>query len=179
MEKAKASGIIQNRNLAKIGVMSVPDRSGVASIVLGALCNKNINVQFIVTTTNLDSKSNIILCVSKNDLDVAMMAIEDVKSEINAEKIVYQPNVAMVSVFGPHFRDQAGIAVVAFSALASIDVNIISISTSISTISCIIDEEHINKATEALRIAYNVSPSSIFVASEGLSLRLRGDNNSE
>jgi aspartokinase len=179
MEKIKAGGIIQNINLAKIGVMSVPDCQGIASTVLGALCDKNINVQFIVTTTDLNDKANIILCVNNDDLEMAVAAIESVKSEINALKIVSQQNVAMVSVFGPHFRDQSGIAVIAFSSLASAGINIISVSTSISTISCVIDGDSVDKAVETLRIAYNVPTSSVFIAAKGLSLRVKGDNKSE
>ena len=177
MGKAKASGIIQNINLAKIGVMSVPDRPGIASIVLGALFDKNVNVQFISQAADLNSRSNIIICVNMDDLEISRLAIENVKTEINAEKIDYQANVATVSVYGPHFKDQPGIAVIAFSALASVDVNIIAISTSISTISCVVDNDKVGKAVDVLMSAFSVPASSIFIASDGLSLHSRkGDN---
>jgi aspartate kinase len=176
MEKPKAGGIIQNINLAKIGVMSVPDRPGIASIVLGALCEKNINVQFIAQTTDQNNRSNIILCVNKNDLETAISAIENVRPDVNAEKVIYQSNVAMVSIFGPHFRDHPGIAVIAFSSLASAEINIIAISTSISTISCVIDDDKVDKAVEALMSAFNVPSKNVYIASEGLSLRAeKGD----
>lgn len=178
MEKVKAGGIIQNISLAKIGIMSVPDKAGIASIALGALYDKRINVQFIVTATGLNNRSNIILCVNECDLENAVKAIESVKSKIDAEDIIYQPDVAMVSVYGPHFRDHPGIAVIAFSSLASAGINIIAISTSISTISCIIEGKDINKAVDALRIAYNVPESSIYIASDGISLKAKGDNKS-
>ena len=176
MEKVKAGGIIQNVDLVKIGVMGVPDRSGIASTVLGAIYNRKINVQFIVTTTDVDDKSNIILCVNKEDFGITMEAIEGVKSEISAQKIVCQPDVAMVSVFGPHFRDQPGIAFIAFSSLALAGINIISISTSISTISCVIRGDNLAKAVDVLKTAYNVPSSSVFVASNGLSLKAKGDH---
>jgi len=177
MDKPKAGGIIQNINLAKIGVMSVPDRPGIASTALGALCKKDVNIQFIVQTTNLNGRSNIIFCVNKDDLETAMLAIESVKPYIDAEEVIYQPDVALVSVFGPHFRDQPGIAVIAFSSLAEVNVNIIAISTSISTISCVIDGDNIDRAVDALRIAFNVPAKSIFIASDGLSLHsAKGDD---
>jgi len=177
MGKAKAGGIIQNINLARIGVMSVPDKPGIASIVLGSLFDKNINVQFISQAADLNSRANIIICVNMDDLEISRSAIEGVKTEINAEKIDYQTNVAMVSVYGPHFRDQPGIAVIAFSALASANVNIIAISTSISTISCVIDNDKVDKAVDVLMSAFNVPASCIFIASDGLSLHSRkGDN---
>jgi aspartate kinase len=173
MGKAKAGGIIQNINLAKIGVMSVPDRPGIASILLGALFGKNVNVQFISQAADLNSRSNIIICINMDDLEASKSAIENVKTEINAERIDYQANVAMVSVYGPHFKDQPGIAVLAFTALASVDVNIIAISTSISTISCVVDNDKVDKAIEALMSAFSVPSNSVFIASDGLSLHSR------
>ncbi|HGE70200.1 TPA: ACT domain-containing protein [Candidatus Poribacteria bacterium] len=171
MEKPKAGGIIQNLNLAKIGVMSLPDRPGIASVVLGTLSEKNVNVQFISHTTDINDRANIIICVNMSDLEKSKLAIEEIKEKVEAKEIVYQENVAMVSVYGPHFKDQPGIAAIAFSALASVGVNIIAISTSISTISCLIDGEKINKATEVLQLTFNVPSSGVFIASDGLSLR--------
>lgn len=173
MEKIKASGIIQNTNLAEIGVMSIPDRPGIASAVLTALGERGINVQFIVQCIDLKNHTHMILCVAEDDLEVALSAIEEVKSRVRAEKVIRRPNVAIVSVFGPHFRDQPGIAGVAFSALASVGINILAISTSISTISCVIDGDRVAEAVEALRGAFDVPSSAVFAASCGLSLRSR------
>lgn len=173
MGKIKASGIIQNINLAKIGVMSVPDRPGIASAVLGALGERNINVQFIVQAIDLNNKTHMILCVAEDDLEAAILAIEEVKSKVQAEEVICQSNVAIVSVFGPHFRDHPGIAGVAFSALASVGINILTISTSISTISCVIDGDRVAEAVEALRETFDVPSSAVFTASRGLSLRSR------
>jgi aspartate kinase len=177
MEKPKAGGIIQNINLAKIGVMSVPDRPGIASAILGAILEKNVNVQFIVQTIDLNDRANIILCVNKDDLETTMSAIEKVRPDIDAEAIIYQPNIAMVSVYGPHFRDHPGIAVIAFSSLAEVGINIIAISTSISTISCVIEGDKVDKAVEVLSTAFSVSSKSVFIASDGLSLHAtKGDD---
>lgn len=173
MEKIKAGGIIQNTNLAKIGVMSVPDRPGIASAVLSALGGRGINVQFLVQAIDLNNKTHMILCMAQDDLEEALSAIEGVKSKVRAEEVICQSNVAIVSVFGPHFRDYPGIAEVAFSALASVGINILAISTSISTISCVIDSDHVAEAVEALSEAFDVPSSAIFTASRGLSLRSR------
>ncbi len=173
MERPKAGGIIQNLNLAKIGVMSLPDRPGIAGIVLNTLSEKNVNVQFISHTSDINSRANIIICINMDDLDKSRSAMESIKDKVEAKEIVYQENVAMVSVYGPHFKDQPGIAALAFSALASVGVNILAISTSISTISCLIEGEKISKAIDALKTAFNVSSSSVFTASDGLSLRNR------
>lgn len=171
MERPKAGGIIQNLNLAKIGVMSLPDRPGIASIVLNTLFENNVNVQFISHATDINERANIIICVNMSDLDKSKLAMESIKTRVDAKEINYQENVAMVSVYGPHFKDQPGIAALAFSALAAVNVNIIAISTSISTISCLVDGSKITDAIEALKKAFNVSSNSVFTASDGLSLR--------
>ena len=171
MEKIKAGGIIHNTNLAEIGVMSVPDRPGIASAILGALGERDINVQFIVQCIAPQKRTHMILCVAQDDLRETLSAIEEAKPKVEAEEVTCQPNVALVSVFGPHFRDYPGIAALAFSALTSVEINILAISTSISTISCVIDGDRVAEATKALREAFDVPPSAIFIALCGLSLR--------
>jgi len=171
MAKAKAGGIIQNVNLARIGVMSMPDRPGIASAVLSALGERRINVEFIVQCIDLKNRSHIILCVAQDSLEEALSAIEETRSEVLPEEVTCQRNVAMVSVFGPHFRDYPGIAGLTFSALARAGINILAISTSISTISCIIDKDGLPEGVRVLQEAFDVPSSAVFTAARGLSLR--------
>jgi aspartate kinase len=170
VEKIRAGGIIQNLGLAQIGVMSVPDRPGIASAVFGVLSAQGINVQFIVQSIDLRNRTHIILLVDRDDLDATLLAIRGIKPSIQAEEIVAHGNVAMMSVFGPHFRDEPGIASAAFSALASAGINILAISTSISTISCVVDGDRAPEAVDALRGAFDVPSSAVFTAAKGLSL---------
>ncbi len=173
VRKIKAGGIIQNTGLAKIGVMSVPDRPGIASAVLTDLGERDINVQFIVQCIDLKDRTHIILCVAQDDVERALSVIEGIKPTVQAEEVICQPDVALVSVFGPDFRDQPGIAGAAFSALASVEINILAISTSISTLSCVLDGDRAVEAVEALREAFHVPASAVFAASRGLSPRWR------
>jgi aspartokinase len=175
VRKIKAGGIIQNTGLAKIGVMSVPDRPGIAGVVLTDLGERGINVQFIVQCIDLQNRTHIILCVAQDDLEKALLAIEGVKPQVQAEEVTCQPDIAVVSVFGPDFRDQPGIAGLAFSALASVGINILAISTSISTLSCVLDGDRAVEAVDSLREAFDVPASAVFVASCGLSPRWRAD----
>jgi aspartokinase len=175
VEKIRAGGIIQNLGLAQIGVMSVPDRPGIASTVFGVLAAGGINVQFIVQSIDLRNRTHIILLVDRDDLQATLLAIQGIKPSIQAEEIVAQGDVAMMSVFGPHFRDEPGVASAAFSALASVGINILAISTSISTISCVVDSDHVVEAIGALREAFDVPPSAVFTAGAGLSMSSRLD----
>lgn len=149
--KVKAGGIIRNEHLARIGVMSAPDRCGLASEVLQALAEQNINTQFIVQCTDLECNSHIVLCVHEDDLQAALAALEPVRNTVQPEQIVHQRNVALVSVFGPDFRERPAIAAAVFAAMAAAEINITAISTSISTVSCLIDGSRVDDAVIALR----------------------------
>jgi aspartate kinase len=149
--KVKAGGIIRNERLAKIGVVSAPDRCGLACDVLRAIGNRGINVEFIVQCTDLSDNSHIVLCVADDDLDSALASLKPLSSAVAAEDIVHQPNVALVSVFGPDFRERPAIAAAVFESMASAGINILAISTSISTVSCLIDGDRVDDAVVALR----------------------------
>lgn len=149
--KVRAGGIIRNEHLAKIGVMSAPDRCGLACDVLRALGVAGINIEFIVQCVDLADNSHIVFCVREEDLDTALAALEPVKAMVGAEDIVGQRNVALVSVFGPDFRERPAIGAAVFEAMASAGINILAISTSISTVSCVIDGDRVDDAVVALR----------------------------
>ncbi len=149
-EKIKIGGIMSSGGLAKVGVMSVPDRPGVAAAILSKLSEQSINVQFIVQCIDLSNRDHIVLCVSRDDLQPTLDTLQAVKEEIGAQKIIHDPEVGIISVFGPDFRERPGVAAKVFQALASEGINILAISTSISTVSCVIAEESLDQATEVL-----------------------------
>ena len=155
-KKIKIGGIIQSRNLAKIGVMSIPDRPGVAGAIFSALGAKGVNISFIVHTIDLNSLDNIVFCVAQQDLTTALEALHTVKETVEAKEIVYDGEVGIVSMFGPHFGERPGIAGVMFSALASAGINILAISTSISSTSCLIDASDMDEAVGALEETFEL-----------------------
>jgi aspartate kinase len=179
MRGFKAGGIIKNVNLAKIGLRSVPNRPGIAGKIFIELGKRGINVQFIVQDIEISDKANMTFCVSKNDMEAALSVIKKVNSEVQAEKITSQTDIAIVSIYGPHFRDYPGIAGMVFFTLASVDINILAISTSISAVSCVIEEDRINDAVNALKESFDLPPNSVFTTSQGVSLRLKADQDEE
>lgn len=154
-QKFKVGGIIQKRDLAKIGVMSVPDRPGVAGAIFSALGERGINCPFIVHTIDLNNLDNIVLCVARNHLAAALEVLENVKETVGAKEVIYEREVGIVSIFGPHFGERAGISGVMFSALALAGINILAISTSISSLSCVIDAHDMDEAVHALKKAFD------------------------
>jgi len=155
-QKIKVGGIIQNRNLAKIGVMSIPDRPGVAGALLSALGERGINVAFIVHTIDLNNLDNIVICVTPEDLTAALEVLHTIKETVGAQEIVHDQEVGIISIFGPHFGERPGIAGIMLSALASAGINILAISTSISTTSCLIDVYDMDEAVQVLQETFEL-----------------------
>ena len=155
-QKIKIGGIIQNRNLAKIGVMYIPDRPGVASAIFTALGERGVSAPFIVHTIDLNNLDSIVICTAREDLTSALEVLGAVKETVGAQEVVYDRDVGMLSIFGPHFAQRPGIAGVMFAALASVGINILAISTSISSLSCIIDLLDMDEAVRALEQAFEL-----------------------
>ena len=154
MEKIKVGGIMQSDGRAVVKVMSCPDRPDIAGLVLGALGDRNINIEFLVQSFDLDGFSNFALCIDHKDLEPTIEALEVIKSSIEAKVISYNPTVAVISIFGPHFREKPKISGIMFSALASVGINSIAISTSISSVSCVVDAGDAEAAVDALNEAF-------------------------
>ncbi len=156
MTKIKIGGIIQNTSLAEVGVLGIPDRPGTAAAILGALGKARINVQFVVQCIDMSHRDHVVFCVHEDDLDATLEIMNEVKEYICAECVVSQPQVAIVSIFGPDFRERPAIAGTMFEALAAQGINILAISTSISTVSCVIDSERMADAVTALKETFDL-----------------------
>jgi len=156
MSKTKIGGIMQTTHLAQVGVMSIPDRPGTAGKIMTALGKKDINVQFIVQCIDIHNNDHVVFCISEDELELAQDILQDVRHELGAEKVIHRPNVAIISIFGPDFRERPGVAGIMFAALAGKGINILAISTSISTLSCVIDSDGLDKAVTAMRETFDL-----------------------
>ncbi|MGD2040051.1 MAG: ACT domain-containing protein [Anaerolineae bacterium] len=156
MAKIRIGGIMQNAHLALLNVTAVPDRPGIASAILGGLGQKGINVQFIVQCIDQSQRDQVALCVDRDDLGEAESVVSEVAPELEAGRVIVNPEVAIVSIFGPDFRERPGIAGTMFEALAKDGINIRAISTSISTVSCVIGSDDIEMALIALRDTFDL-----------------------
>jgi aspartokinase len=154
-EKIKVGGIMQSDGRAIVKLLSVPDRIDTPGLILGALGNNNVNIEFLVESTDLDGLANFTFCIDEGDLERAIAALETAKHEVDAEVVTYIPDVSVVSVFGPHFRERPRISGVMFSALASVSVNTLAISTSISSVSCVVESKNVDAAIDALYEAFD------------------------
>ena len=154
--KLQAGGLIQNDHLAMIGVMDIPSHSGVGGRLFSALSDQGINVELIVHLIDLEEMDHIVLCVNRDDLSEALAAVERVREEVGGKAITSDPEVASVSLFGLDFREQRGIASHMCKTLGDCNINIRAISTSLSTITCVIEAQRLDEAVYTLREAFTL-----------------------
>jgi aspartate kinase len=164
----KASSIMLTLNVAKVGVMALPDLPGVAGAVLGAIGRRGVNAHFVVELSDNAHRSHIVFGVSENDLGEALAAMQDIADKVQASEVVHQRDVVLVSIHGPHFRDRPGCAAEAFAAIADAGVNILAISTSVSSISCVVERRHLDLVIESLQKHFGVTDDGVLVAEDGL-----------
>ena len=157
VEQQVVSGIAYSRDEAKVTLVSVADRPGVAAGIFGPLSDANVNVDMIVQNVSDDGKrTDMTFTVGKSDFDRAIEVLEKVKQDINFESLSTDPNVVKVSVIGVGMRSHAGVAQRMFQALAEKGINIQVISTSEIRISVLIAEEYTELALRALHTAYGL-----------------------
>jgi aspartate kinase len=151
MEQAIISGIAFNRDEAKITVIGVPDRPGVAFAILGPVADANIEVDMIIQNASLEGTTDFSFTVHRGDFKRAMQVLEDkVKPAIGARTIAGDDRIAKVSLVGIGMRTHAGIASRMFGALARENVNIQMISTSEIKTSVVVDEKYMELAVRVL-----------------------------
>ena len=155
VEKEMISGIAYNRDEAKITLIGVADRPGVAAGIFGPLAEAGINVDMIVQNVSADGKAtDLTFTVAKGDLDRAVRVVEDLRDALGYADLVYDPNVVKVAVIGVGMRSHAGVAQRMFQALAEKGINIQVISTSEIKVSVLIAEEYTELALRSLHAAY-------------------------
>ncbi|MBC3932919.1 MULTISPECIES: aspartate kinase [Undibacterium] len=157
MEQATITGIAFNRDEAKITVLCVPDRPGIAYQILGPVADANIEVDMIIQNQSVEGKTDFTFTVPRNEYAKAMQVLEgSVKEHIGATSIVGDSKVSKVSVVGVGMRSHVGIASQMFRTLSEEGINIQMISTSEIKISVLIDEKYMELAVRALHKAFEL-----------------------
>jgi aspartate kinase len=156
MEQASISGIAFNRDEAKITILGVPDRPGIAYQILGPVGDANIDVDMIVQNVSHDGMTDFSFTVHRNDFQKTLKILEPVVKHIKARGVESGDKIAKVSVVGVGMRSHAGIASAAFRTLAEEGINIEMISTSEIKISIVISEKQMELAVRALHKAFGL-----------------------
>jgi aspartate kinase len=157
MEQAVISGIAFNRDEAKITVLGVPDKPGVAYPILGPVADANIEVDMIIQNQSVDGKTDFTFTVSRGEYAKAMAVLNDtVKADIGAASIIGDAKVSKLSVVGVGMRSHVGVASKMFQTLSEEGINILMISTSEIKISVLIDEKYMELAVRSLHKAFDL-----------------------
>jgi len=156
MEQAVISGIAFSRDEAKITVVGVPDRPGIAYAILGPIADANIDVDMIIQNASADGITDFSFTVPRNDHGRAMEIARKVQSHIGARDIVGDNKVCKVSLVGVGMRSHVGIASTMFRTMAEEGINIQMISTSEIKISVVVDEKYLELAVRVLHKAFSL-----------------------
>ncbi len=152
----KARGIAQDTNVAKITVINVPDHPGIAAAIFEPLAKANISVDTIVQNASIENITDLTFTVARSDLVKAMSIVEPVIKSIGAKRCVTDSTLAKVSIVGTGMQNTPGYAARMFRALYEQDINIQLITTSEIRITCIIAEDRVKDAVQALHKAFEL-----------------------
>jgi aspartate kinase len=157
MEQAVISGIAFARDEAKITVMNVPDRPGVAYQILGPVADANVDVDMIIQNQSVNGTTDFSFTVSRAEYQKALDVLgSSVRPKLGAGDIVGDPKIAKVSVVGIGMRSHVGIASRMFRTLSEEGINIQMISTSEIKISVVIEDKYLELAVRALHKAFDL-----------------------
>ena len=156
MEREVVSGVTYDRDQAKITVVHVPDRPGVAASLFTALSERHIVVDMIIQNVSLQGFTDLTFTVSRKDIREATRIVSEVVKEVGAEKVEVDDNVAKVSIIGVGMISHSGVAAMMFATLAKEGINIMMISTSEIKVSCVVEAKYAELAVTVLHDAFGL-----------------------
>ncbi|MBI4377840.1 MAG: aspartate kinase [Nitrospinae bacterium] len=156
MEEVLVSGVISDKNQAKITIIGVPDRPGIAAEIFGRIAEEGVNVDMIIQNVSERGLTDISFTVPKSDAKAGFRITKDMVAKIGAQDVKLDEDITKVSIVGVGMRGHSGVAAKMFAALARENINIIMISTSEIKISCVIDSKYAELAVRVLHDTFNL-----------------------
>ena len=150
LEKAIISGVTHDTTEAKASILGVPDRPGVAARVFRALADAGVNIDMIVQNSSADGSTDITFTLPKTDLPAAEPILQQLVAETAAKGVVYDRDIAKVSLVGAGMKSHPGVAADMFEALAEAGINIEIISTSSIRVSWVVRASQVEDAVRAV-----------------------------
>jgi len=164
MEKVLVRGITYAKNEAKVTVLGVPDRPGVAAELFRALAAADLNVDMIIQDVSESGVTNISFTVTQGDLARTLEVARGVAARVKAEDVHADEDVGKVSIIGVGMRSHSGVAAAMFEALAQVGINIQMISTSEIKVSVIIEKTRIEEAVRVLHKRFSLETEQVELA---------------
>ena len=156
MEQPLISGVTYNRNEAKLTILGVPDKPGIAHTIIGEIAEQDVNVDMIVQNISADGTTDFTFTVDRNDYVKALERLKSLAHELSARDVVSDDKIVKISIVGVGMRSHAGVASKMFKALAEEGINIQMISTSEIKISVVVDEKYLELGARALHTAFGL-----------------------
>ncbi len=150
MSKQKVGGILSQSGLVMLKLLGIPNQPGYAGRILTVLGKENINLHFIAESEDIRNRGNITLCVSDAQNTKALNLLRKHSQDWDQITLSTEEHIATLTVYGPHFREKPAICGNMCSTLGINNVNILGISTSISSICCLISDKDYDRAYSAL-----------------------------
>jgi aspartate kinase len=157
MEAVVVTGVTHDRGQAKVSILRVPDRPGIAAQVFGAVADHGIVVDMIVQNISRDGYTDISFTLPRTDREKAVAVLSDVARRIGAEGVAHDDRIAKVSIVGVGMRSHSGVAARMFRTLSGDSINIQMISTSEIAVSCVIEDKYTELAVRSLHDAFDLA----------------------
>jgi aspartate kinase len=161
MEQAIISGIAHDTSEAKVTVLGVPDRPGIAARVFRPLADEGINIDMIVQNVSADGRTDISFTLPKEDLHRATPILQATVGSVGATGIETDPDIGKVSLVGAGMKTHPGVAADMFDALADAEINIEVISTSSIRISCVVRASEVQRAVKVIHDRFELSEEAV------------------
>ena len=163
MEQAIIAGIAHDRSEAKVTVVGVPDKVGVAARVFESLAEAEINIDMVVQNVSAQATglTDISFTLPRADGQTAMAALARLQREVGYDRLLYDDEIGKISLIGAGMRSHPGVTAKFFSALAQAGVNIGMISTSEIRISVVVDEANVDAAVAATHTAFDLDSDEV------------------
>ncbi len=161
VEKLLVSGVASDKDVSRISVMGVNDEPGRAFQLFSLLAKANVSVDIILQSVGRDGTKDISFTVGKNDLDIALKALEENKERLSAKAILHDDKIAKVSVVGAGMSNNTGVASMMFEALYDAGININMISTSEIKISVLVSEKDVEEAMIAIHDKFKLAQTNM------------------
>ena len=165
MEQPVVSGIMYDKNQAKITLKEVPDQPGIAANIFGSIADAGLSVDMIIQNISAEGHTDLSFTLSREELNEAMVIMEKVAKKIRAVNVSADSKIAKISIVGAGMRSHSGVAARIFKTLSKEKINILMISTSEIKVSCIIEQKHTKAAVNALHTGFGLDNKSTSIKS--------------
>lgn len=153
-KRIEAGGLIYKENIAMVGLIGIPSHPGIGGQYFAQIADSGIHVELIVNLFDGDKYDHIIICVNREDLDTTLAITQKIHEEVGSQSVIHNAQMALVCISSLDFEESEKIAGHMFRTLGENNINIHGISTSLSSVTCMISAKDLEQSLDVLRQAF-------------------------